>query len=82
MTQLANGEALIGEQRRAGQILGRQHPERTMPEWSFHALLPTTKWVGTKVMVQVTTGKDMDGNPRNEFTLLAASTKPVERKNR
>lgn len=43
-------------------------------------LLPLSQWVGTKVMVQITKGKDLDGNPRNEFNLLAASTKPAERK--
>lgn len=49
---------------------------------SLNAFEPTDKWVGTKVMVDVRGGKDMDGNPRNEFNLLAASTKPVERKGR
>lgn len=49
---------------------------------SLSAFEPESKWVGTKVMVQVKTGKDMDGEPRNEFALLAASTKPVERKPR
>lgn len=43
---------------------------------------PVSQWIGTKVMVQVTKGRDMDGNPRNEFNLLAASTRPVERKAR
>lgn len=37
-------------------------------------------WSGTKVLVEVRKGRDMDGNPRNEFHLLAASTKAVERK--
>ena len=49
---------------------------------SLSAFEPPSKWEGTKVMVQVKTGKDMDGEPRNEFALLAASTKPVERKPR
>lgn len=38
------------------------------------AFLPGDQWVGTKVLVEVRQGKDMDGNPRNEFNLLAAST--------
>lgn len=46
------------------------------------ALQPLSQWVSTKVMVQVSKGKDMDGNPRNEFSILAASTKPVERKSK
>ena len=50
--------------------------------WSLHAFLPTSQWVDKKVMVQVKAGTDMDGEPRNEFVLLAASTKPVERKGR
>lgn len=39
-------------------------------------------WTGTKVLVEVRKGKDMDGNPRNEVNLLAFSTKRVERKGR
>lgn len=46
------------------------------------SLQPLSQWIGTKVLVQVSKGKDMDGVPRNEFSLLAASTKPVERKAR
>lgn len=39
-------------------------------------------WADKPVMVEVRKGRDMDGNPRNEFVLLAAATKPVERKGR
>ena len=49
---------------------------------STASLQPLSQWIGTKVMVQIQKGKDMDGNPRNEFHLLAAATKPVERKAR
>ena len=51
-------------------------------QFSLSAFEPVDKWAGTKVLVQVKLGKDMDGEPRNEFSLLAASTKPVERKGR
>lgn len=54
-------------------------PERPQPRLSFHALR-ARDWSGVRVMVQVRKGTDMDGNPRNEFNLLAASTKPAERK--
>ncbi len=50
--------------------------------FSLAPFAPGEKWVGTKVLVEVRTGKDMDGNRRNEFNLLAAATKPVERKGR
>lgn len=49
---------------------------------SLASIQPLSQWVQAKVMVQVTKGKDMDGNPRNEFHILAQSTKPVERKAR
>lgn len=41
---------------------------------------PADKWIGTKVMVEVRTGKDSDGNRRNEFNLLAAATQPTRAK--
>lgn len=50
--------------------------------FSLAAFEPGDRWTGTKVMVEVRAGKDMDGARRNEFNLLAASTKPVERKPR
>lgn len=61
---------------------------KTLPDgtqrvaWSLFPFNPTSKWTDTKVMVQIRKGKDMDGNPKTEFSLLAASTKPVERKGR
>ena len=47
---------------------------------TLNCVSPLSQWVGTKVLVQVTKGKDMDGNPRNEFVLLAASTPAARRK--
>ena len=68
--------------RKLGLLMPSEEKNRPFPLWSFHGLQPTERWAGTKVLVRVTVGKDMDGNPRNEFTLLAASTKQAERKAR
>jgi len=38
------------------------------------AFLPGDQWIGTKVLVSVRLGQDMDKVPRNEFDLLAQST--------
>jgi hypothetical protein len=48
--------------------------------WSLYPFQPASKWLDKKVMVQVRKGTDMDGNPKNEFSLLAESTKPTARK--
>jgi len=51
--------------------------------FNMSCLEPTDRWVGTKVLVQVKAKKNKQtGETRNEFTLLAPSTKPVERKGR
>lgn len=58
-------------------------PARTPAGFVFNlgCLEPTDKWTGTKVMVAVKVRKNKQtGEARNEFSLLAASTKPVERK--
>lgn len=49
---------------------------------TLNCVQPLSQWIGRKVLVQITKGKDMDGAPRNEFSLLAASTKPREQKGR
>jgi len=49
---------------------------------SLASIQPLSQWLEARVMVHVTKGKDMDGQPRNEFNILAASTKPVERKSK
>lgn len=60
-------------------------PTRTATGFVFDmsCLEPTDKWTGTKVMVSVKIKKNKQtGESRNEFSLLAASTKAVERKGR
>jgi hypothetical protein len=58
-------------------------PARTATGFVFNmgCLEPVDKWTGTKVMVAVKVRKNKQtGEARNEFSLLAASTKPVEKK--
>lgn len=46
-------------------------------------LEPTSQWVGVKAMAHIKIRKNKQtGDSRNEFSLLAAATKPVERKAR
>lgn len=81
-TEMAIYKAWPPEKKIGYLLPGEKHPELKTPKLTLHAFLPTNRWDGTKVLVKVSGGKDMDGNPRNEFTLFAASTPVTERKGR
>lgn len=72
--------AALTPDKKIGWLAPNDEKGRTAPEFSLHVFSPPDKWAGTKVIVQVTLGKDMDGNPRNEFVLHAASTPPRKSK--